>query len=68
LDGLLRKIFVRLSNIDWPVSISTIFAETAHFLVLIELAFLSFEVVVGDIEQFELHFYWKRVHLRTEVI
>ncbi len=50
------------------MSVSAIFAETAHLLVLVELALLCFEVVVWDIQQFELHFYGKRVHLRKEVI
>jgi hypothetical protein len=68
LNGLVRQIFVGLSNIYRSMGISTIFAETAHFFVLVELAFLSFVVVVGDIEQFELHFNWKGVHLRKEVI
>jgi hypothetical protein len=50
LDGLLRQIFVGLSDVYGPMGISAIFTETAHFFVLIELAFLSFVVVVGDVE------------------
>jgi hypothetical protein len=45
------------------MSVSAIFAKTAHFLIFVKLAFLGFEVVVRDVKQLELHFYREGLHL-----
>jgi hypothetical protein len=62
-NSVFRKVLVRLSEVDWPMSVSAIFAKTAHFLIFVKLAFLGFEVVVRDVKQLELHFYREGLHL-----
>jgi hypothetical protein len=53
------KIFVWFPYFISTVGICAVFSETAHLFILVVLALLGFEVVVRDVEHFELYFDWK---------
>lgn len=57
VDGIFGEIFVRLPQIYGSVRIRTVFSEAAHLVVFVELALLGLVVVVGDVQQLELHFH-----------
>ena len=63
VDCIFGQIFIGLAKVYWAVRIGAVLAEATHFLVFVELALLSFVIVIGDVEELELHFDWQRVHL-----
>ena len=52
--GVFRQLLVGLSAIRITMSISTVFTEVTHPVLLIILAYLSLVVVVWDIQHFVL--------------
>ena len=54
--GVLRQLLVGLSTISITMSISTVFTEVTHPVLLIILAYLSLIVIVWDVEHFILYF------------
>lgn len=51
-----RQFLVRLTNLLRPMRVRAVLPELADSILLVVLAFLRLEVVVGDVEHFVLHF------------